>query len=373
MNHAVLSASTSHRWINCPPSARLCEKFKYSPSVYADEGIAAHTLCEHKLKEMLGMDSNFSFEDFNFYNEEMNEFATEYALFCTELLDAAKNTCKDAIILIEQKLDFSKYVPDGFGTGDAVIVSDEKVHVVDFKYGQGVEVTAKDNTQMMCYALGALLLFDSIYNIKQVSMTIFQPRRSNISTFNISVQELYTWAEKILKPSAQLAYEGKGEFNVGNHCRFCKVKAVCKKQAEYNMELAKLDFKEPSLLENNEIAELLPRLDEFISWANDLKDYALKKALHGTKFEGFKLVEGRSSRKYLDEEKVASIVEKSGYDPYERKILGITNMTKMLGSKKFEELLGEQVYKPKGKLTLVPKEDKRSEVDIFNEFKENQL
>ena len=245
------------------------------------------------------------------------------------------------------------------------------LQIIDFKYGLGVLVEAENNPQMMCYALGALDTYDGIYDIESVEMTIFQPRRGNVSTFTISKEDLLKWAEEYLAPIAQLAYNGEGEFHAGDHCQFCKVKATCRKRAEYNMELAAYDFEEPAMLDEDEIAEILPKIDSLITWANDLKDYALQQALSGVAYKGFKVVEGKSNRKYTDENAVAETIKQHGYDPYERKLLGITAMTSLLGKKKFEELLGGLISKPPGKPALVPESDKRpalnTAIDDFND------
>lgn len=234
-------------------------------------------------------------------------------------------------------------------------------------------MSAEKNSQLSCYALGALDLFDGIYDIAQVSLTIYQPRRENVSTYTMSREELLAWAKTVLAPAAKLAYEGKGEFKAGDHCQFCKAKANCRKRAEYNLELARYDFEMPALLGDEEIAAILTKADELVSWAGDVKDYALQKALSGTKFTGFKVVEGRSNRKYTDEGAVAKAVEAAGYEPYEKKLLGITAMSQALGRKKFEELLGGLVYKPPGKPVLVPESDKRPAMNTaINDFKENE-
>ena len=212
---------------------------------------------------------------------------------------------------------------------------------------------------MMCYALGALEAFGDIYDINQIQMTIFQPRRDNVSTYTISKDDLLKWADEVLAPTAQLAYVGEGEFKAGDHCQFCKVKVTCRKRAEYNLELAKYDFEMPATLDDIEIAAILAKVDEMISWGNDIKEYALQQAQSGVHFDGWKIVEGRSNRKFTDEAAVAFKVKDAGYDPYEKKLLGITAMSTMLGKKKFEELLGELVYKPPGKPALVPESDKR--------------
>ena len=287
-------------------------------------------------------------------------------------LAAAKEKCKDPIVLIEQRLDFSKWVPQGFGTGDCVIVADETLTVIDFKYGVGILVEAEKNPQMMCYALGALQLFDSIYDIDSVTMTIFQPRRDNVSTYTISKEELLKWADEVLAPTAQLAAKGEGEYKAGDHCQFCKVKAKCRKRAEYNLELARYDFEMPSTLEDDEIEAILAKADALVSWTGDVKEYALQQAVSGKQWKDWKIVEGRSNRKYVNETAVADTVKNAGYDPFEHKVLGITAMTKLLGKTKFEELLSGFIEKPQGKPTLVPMSDKRPAMNTAaNDFKED--
>lgn len=357
--HALLSASSSHRWLNCPPSARLCEQYEDRGSSYAAEGTEAHTLGEYKLKTTLGIRAKDPTAHLAYYSEEMEECAVGYAAYIMELLETAKQSCADPVVLIEQRLDFSKYVEGGFGTGDAVIIADGTLHVIDYKHGQGVLVEAEDNPQMKLYALGALELYDDIYDIDQVSMTVYQPRRNNISTHTVSKESLYQWAEEVLKPAAELAHSGEGEFRCGDWCQFCKAKNDCRKRAEHNLELAKYDFKMPPLLEDDEIESILGRIDELISWASDIKDYAFQVALSGKQWSGWKLVEGRSNRRCTNEEAVAATVSAAGYDPYERKIMGITAMEKALGKAKFAELLGNLVEKPQGKPALVPESDKR--------------
>ena len=369
--HALLSASSSHRWLACPPSARLCEQYEDQTSEYAAEGTAAHALCEYKLKKALGMEAADPTECLSFYDEEMEQCADSYVSYVLELLGEVKGTCKDPIVLIEQRLDYSRFVESGFGTGDCVIIADGTLYVIDYKHGKGVEVSAVENPQMQCYAIGALELFDGIYDINAVCMTIYQPRRANISVFTMSKDDLYAWAETVLAPTAKLAYEGKGEFCAGEHCRFCKAKAVCRKRAEYNLELARYDFELPSTLEDTEIEAILGRLDDLISWASDVKEYALQQAVSGKEWNGWKLVEGRSNRRYISESAVADIVTKAGYDPYEHKVLGITAMQKMLGRSRFDELLTGCIEKPQGKPTLVPESDKRPALTtILDDFKE---
>ena len=357
--HALLSASASKQWLNCPPSAKLCSEIEDRASPYAQQGTDAHELCEYKVQVALGNKATDPTENLEYFDAEMENCTDEYRNYVVEQLEEAKKFCNDPIVLVEQRLDFSKWVPQGFGTGDCLIVADDVLHIIDFKYGLGVIVNAEHNPQMMCYGLGALDIYDGIYDIKTVKMTIFQPRRDNVSTFTMSKDELLSWADTVLAPTAKLAFEGKGEFKAGDHCTFCKIKATCRKRAEYNLQLAQYDFEMPANLDETEIAAILPKVDDLVSWVNDIKEYALQQALSGTKYDGYKVVEGKSNRKYVDEGAVASIVTDAGYDPYEKKLLGITAMTSLLGKTKFAELLGELIEKPQGKPTLVPETDKR--------------
>ena len=365
--HAFLSASASHRWLNCPPSAKLCEGMPDEPSPYAQEGTDCHELCAYLVEKALGKTVQDPREHLSYYSAEMQNCAEEYCAYVMEQLEAAKKYCADPMVFIEQRLDFSRWVENGFGTGDCIIVADQVLQIIDYKHGLGVLVEAEGNSQMMCYALGALEAFDGIYDIEEVSMTIFQPRRDNISICSLKRKDLLDWADMVLAPTAALAYEGKGEFKAGDHCQFCKAKAICRKRAEHNLEMAKYDFAMPDTLDEIEIAAILPRIDQLIAWGNDLKDYALFKAQSGTHYEGFKVVEGKSNRKYTDEDAVAKTVTDAGYDPYEKKLLGITAMSSLLGKKKFEELLGSLVYKPPGKPALVPESDKRPAINTAAE------
>lgn len=374
--HAYLSASASHRWLACPPSAKLCANIPDQASEYAQQGTDCHELCAYLVEKALGREVIDPTENLTYYDAEMQNCAEEYRNYVLEQIEATKEFCKDPQVMIEQRLDFSRWVENGFGTSDCVIVADEVLQIIDYKHGLGVLVSAGDdehggNSQMMCYALGALEVFGDIYDINQIKMTIFQPRRENISTYTISRDDLLKWANEVLAPTAQLAYVGEGEFKAGDHCTFCKVTATCRKRAEYNLELAKYDFEMPATLDDTEIAAILEKVDEMISWENDIKDYALKQAQSGVHFEGWKVVEGRSNRKYTDEEAVAFKVKDAGFDPYEKKLLGVTAMSTLLGKKKFEELLGGLIYKPPGKPALVPESDKRpamnTAIEDFNE------
>lgn len=364
--HAILSASGSHRWLNCTPSARLELEFENTTSEAAREGTAAHALCEHKVKKFLKKRSKRPVSDYN--SDEMEECTDAYAEFVMEQYEEAKKFCKDPVILIEQKLDFSCYVPDGFGTGDCIIISDDKLHIIDFKYGQGILVEAEHNPQMMLYALGALEIYDALYDIKEVSMTIFQPRRENVSTWTISIEDLKAWAEKELKPKAQMAYAGDGEYLPGEWCTFCKAAVKCRARAEEKMRLARMEFKMPPLLTDAEIEEVLTVLPDLTKWANEITAYATEAAIHhGKEWNGFKVVEGRSNRKYRDELLVAEAAKEHGYtDIYRQSLIPMTEMQKLMGKSAFEEILGDLIYKPPGKPTLVPNTDKRPAMNVTN-------
>ena len=361
--HSVLSASGAHRWMACMPSAQLEQQFPNETSIYAEEGTAAHDLAEHKLKKALKMRSRKPTSKYQ--SDEMDEMTDLYVEYCLELIEKAKETCSDLQILIEQRLDFSDYVPEGFGTGDLVVVGSGTLHVVDFKYGRGVVVSAEKNSQMMLYAIGALSLFDMLYDIKKVSMVIVQPRVDNFSTWEITVEELLKWAEEELKPKALLASTGGGEFCAGDHCRFCRAKNQCRARAVKNLELLKYEFQDPSLLTDEEIAEIISLAGELSKWAGDVYTYATALAINeGRQWDGFKLVHGRTRRKYVDEKAVAEAAKEAGYtDIFKQSLITITEMERLMGKKKFRDILGSLVEKPKGKLTLVSETDKRQAVD----------
>ena len=365
-DHAVLSASGSHRWLQCLPSARLELEFKDNETSAAAEGTAAHALCEHKLKKALHMRSKRPVSDYN--TDEMEEHSDAYVEFVLEQLALAKQSCKDPLVLIEQHLDFSCYVPQGFGTGDCIIIADKKLHIIDFKYGMGVLVDAVENPQMKLYALGALEIYDSLYDIEEVSMTIFQPRRENISTWTISAEELINWAENELRPKAKMAYNGEGEYLPGEWCTFCRAAVKCRARADEKLKLAQSEFKLPPLLTDSEIEEVLSKLSDITKWANEIMAYATDAAVnHGKVWDGFKIVEGRSVRKYKDEDSVAEAAKANGYkDIYRQNLITLTEMQKLMGRTKFEEILGDLIYKPPGKPTLVPLSDKRPTMNVSN-------
>lgn len=349
--HALLSASASHRWLNCTPSARLELEFEDKGSEAAAEGTAAHALCEHKLKKALKMRSQKPVSVYD--SDEMDDYTDGYVSFILEELAEARQSCSDPIIHIEQRLDFSKYVPDGFGTGDCIIISERSLHIIDFKYGQGVLVDAEKNPQMMLYALGALEMYDSLYDIDEISMTIYQPRRENISTWMISVEMLKEWAENTLVPRAALAFAGEGEYCCGDWCTFCKAKVKCRARAEANLRLAQYEFKPSPLLSDDEIEHILSRVTDLTKWANEIAAYAQDEAVNnGKQWNGYK-------------------------DIFKKSLISITEMEKLMCKKQFAEILGELVYKPSGKPTLVPVSDKRpaiirdepkDEFDIIPQF-----
>ena len=365
-DHAVLSASGAHRWLNCLPSARLELEFVNNESSAAAEGTAAHALCEHKLKKALHMRSKRPVSVYN--SDEMEEHSDAYVEFVMEQLELAKQSCTDPLILIEQRLDFSCYVPQGFGTGDCIIIADRKLHIIDFKYGMGVLVDAVDNPQMKLYALGALEIYDSLYDIEEVSMTIFQPRRENVSTWTIRVEDLKDWAEKELKPRAKKAYDGEGEYLPGEWCTFCRAAVKCRARAEEKLKLAQSEFKLPPLLTDSEIEEVLSKLSDLTKWANEIIAYATDAAVnHGKEWHGFKVVEGRSVRKFKDEDAVAKVAKANGYkDIFRQSLITLTEMERLMGKSKFEKILGDLIYKPPGKPTLVPLSDKRPAMNVSN-------
>lgn len=370
--HAVLSASSAARWIACPPSARLNAEKSDAPSEYAAQGTDAHTLCEYKLRKALGERVRDPTKKLSSYDSEMEECAEFYVQFVMGLVAQLREESADTMVSVEQRVDFSDFVPDGFGTADTLIISGKTVCIVDYKHGKGIEVSADHNPQMMCYALGCVQMFDGLYDIESIWMIIFQPRLSNISEFTISKAELLSWAADTLAPAAKLAHAGEGAFCAGGHCQFCKVKATCRKRAEYNLELARYDFEMPPTLEDAEVEAVLAKADTLATWVSDIKEYALQMAIQGKQWTDWKLVEGRSNRKYTDEAAVATTVKEAGFEPYEQKLFGITAMTALLGKSKFEELLGSLVVKPQGKPTLAPMSDKRPAMNTAAEdFKES--
>lgn len=367
--HAVLSASSAHRWLNCTPAPRLEEQYPDSSSDAAAEGTAAHELAEHKLRNLQGLPSTLTSTDW--VTEEMDDYTDDYVDNVVAELDRAQKNSPAAFLAIEQRLDFSHIVPDGFGTGDALIVGDGTMTVIDLKYGKGVEVSAAGNPQMALYALGALTQFGMIYNIETVRMVIFQPRLNNVSVDEVSVTELMQWADTVVKSRAQAAINGEGELNAGEWCRFCRHAPQCTAlAAKYFAPIPKQDDEvtpaapAPETLTDDQIAQIVTWSGELKKWLSTVEKFALDKANSGHTYPGLKLVEGRSVRRYTDEAAVAAAVEQAGHDPYEKKLLGITAMTKLLGKKQFQDTLGDLVHKPQGKPTLVPESDKRPALQV---------
>ena len=355
--------------MSCTPSAQLEQQFPNETSTYAEEGTAAHDLAEHKLKKALKMRSRKPTSKYQ--SDEMDDMTDLYVEYCLGLIEKSKENCQDLQVLIEQRLDFSDYVPEGFGTGDLVVVGSGTLHVVDLKYGRGIIVSAEKNPQMMLYALGALSLFEMLYDIEKVSMAIVQPRVDNFSTWEITVEELLKWAEEELKPKALLASTGGGEFCAGDHCRFCRAKNQCRARAVKNLELLRYEFQDPSLLTDEEIAEIIGLANELSKWASDVYTYATAIAINeGRQWDGFKLVQARTRRKYTDEIAVAKTAKEQGYtDIFKQSLITITEMERLMGKKKFGDVLGSLVEKPQGKLTLVSETDKRQAVDpVQSEF-----
>lgn len=370
--HAILAPSGASRWLNCTPSARLEATFPDKAGEIAREGTLAHSLGEMLLRYKLKQITKAIFqrtckviEADKLYDASMQEHADAYSVFVLERFSDAQAHTKDAMIHLEHKLNLTDYIPEGFGTSDAIIIADGVMDLIDLKYGKGVHVSAERNKQMMVYALGALRDFDFIYDIHTVRMTIFQPRIDNFSSWDMPVADLREWAEKELKPRAALAFEGKGEFVPGSHCQFCRARAVCKALADYNLQLAKHEFRDPSLMTDDDITDVLARADMFTSWLKAVDEYALDEAVtNNKKWPGFKLVEGRSNRTYTDANLVAVKLLGAGFAEnmiYKKEVLGITAMEKVLGKKEFQEQLSNLIIKPPGKPTLVSENDKRPE------------
>lgn len=370
--HAKLSASGSKRWMSCTPSAKLEEDFPDQTSDFAREGTFAHELSEIFLQLHVGQITKATFtrrlnkmKKEEFYSQEMEDYVQVYVDLVIERINEAKAKSGDAIVLLEQRLDFSEWVPEGFGTGDVVIISGDSIEVIDLKYGKGVPVSAEGNTQMRLYALGAINQFGILYEFENVLMTIVQPRLDSISTDEVLADDLLNWADEYVKPKAQMATNGEGEFEAGEHCRFCKVRFTCRARAEANLEMAKHEFQKASLLSHDEIGDILLQATELQKWAKDVQDYALDQAeKHGAKFPGWKLVEGRSNRKYTDENQVLEKLKQ--YYPAESvtktALLTLSNLEKTIGKKHVQDFVGDLIIKPAGKPTLVVESDKRPEL-----------
>lgn len=384
--HALLGASKAEQWINCPPSARLQESIPDTRSEYAEEGTLAHELSEIKLRRILfpcdskerkrldkAMETikkqTFSRqgEEILIYGPEMEDATQDYVELVIERYMEARNRSADAVILLEERLDYTEWVPEGFGTGDTVIIADGVLEVIDLKYGKGVPVSAIGNPQLRLYGLGAWFAYSYLYDIREIRITISQPRLDSVSTDSLSVEDLLNWAETIVKPAAELAFKGEGKCRAGDHCKWCKVKGNCRARADENMEALEYEFKEPALLTNEEIGPMLYIADRLKTWAKDIEDYAFGQALKGENIPSWKLVEGRSKRIITDQEKLVAAfltanIDKDKYlKPQE--LYGITDLEKKIGKKEFKALAGDLVIKPPGKPVLVPETDKREELN----------
>lgn len=386
--HAKLSPSAAARWINCPGSIALSGLCPPPGSTsYADEGTAAHSLAELKLRKYLGELTGPQYtkaanevRKSGFFDGEMEETTELYKDRVLEELAAAGD---DAELMVEQHFKLDRWVPDCFGTSDAVVIGGDTINVIDLKYGKGIKVEAEGNPQLRLYGLGAAGLFGDIYDFSKVRMTIIQPRLDHVSSEELPLADLLKWAEDVVVPAAKLCGEDDAPLACGDWCRFCPGKAICRKRAEYNLELAKEDFKLPKLLTDDEIGDVLRRAEQLSSWVKDVSDYALKEAESGKHFNGWKLVEGRANRKYADEIKVAKALKAAGFQEaviYEKRLLGLTAMAKVVGGdKKLTGILNVEgkdplIVKPKGAPTLVPESDKRptisSAAEAANDFKE---
>lgn len=376
-SHALLSPSSSHRWIHCTPSPRLEEKIEEQSSSFAEEGTCAHALCEVKLLTALERDATHAEADYGaladrWYNQEMEDCTTEYVQAVLEKYNTCKRDTPSTKIFIEKRLDFSPWIPNSFGTADAVIVTNNRIEVIDFKYGKGVQVYAERNTQMMIYALGAIADYELDYDIKSVRMTIIQPRLFHISEYEISKEELMAWADNELVPQAKKAYDGEGEQVVGEWCRFCKVKSLCRKMACTAITESEAN-KDKRLITDDDMPRLLTLIPSIKKWCEDVESYALAQAIQGHQWKGYKIVEGRSKRVISDEQTLVENLINNGYEEgilYKKDLKGITELEKTIGKKTFSQLSEGCITKSEGKPTLVPESDKREPLNINNAFED---
>ena len=370
--HARLSASAADRWIHCPGSIKLAEDLKLpnTGSAYADEGTMAHSVGEWKIlnaeKGPAYQKAKKSWESSEYWSEEMNEATTAYSEEVQRIFLESLQKDASTVRMVEQKIDLTPWIPGGFGTSDAVIIGAGEIHVIDLKYGKGVKVEAQGNPQLRLYGIGSAALFSDLYEFETVVLHIIQPRLDHISEERIPLEELQAWAEEVIKPAAKEASEGSERQACGDWCRFCPARAVCRARADENLKLAQLDFKKPMALSKEEIAEVLAQIDKLQAWAKDVSDYALERALDGEHYDGWKLVEGRANRRYSDEAKVAQQLISEGFNEamlYERKLLTLTAMEKLVGKKRINEMQDAGlIVKPQGKPVLVPITDKREEL-----------
>lgn len=374
--HARFSPSSGKRYLSCPPSLLLEEQFPDEQSPFAAEGSAGHEMAEYLINKHLKKRTKRPVSDY--YSDELMEAVEDYTAYAVSQIEEAKRNCENPFFGVELKVSLADRVEGCFGTADMVVVDDRKIHIIDLKLGKGVMVDAERNVQLMIYGLGVLDMLDFLYEIETVELTIVQPRIEHFSTWEISAEELLSWGKEVFEPGAAKALSGEGEFMAGDHCRFCKVRFTCRARAEEYLKLAQMEFAEPALMSDEEIAEVLSKADALKKWAEEIYAYAQNEAVVNHKeWPGFKLVLGRSNRKYTDETDVAEAAKKAGYtDIYKQSLIGITEMERLMGKKKFNEILGSFVYKPEGKVTLVPDSDKREAVKTATaeaDFKEETL
>jgi len=360
--HARFSPSSANRRIHCPPSLLLEEQFEEGESVYAAEGTAGHSLAEHLIRKYLKLRTKRPTS--KYYTDELINAVDEYVAFVIGEIEAARRECEHPIILVEQRVDASEYVDNCFGTADMVIITDKVAHIIDLKLGKGVPVHAEENPQLMIYGLGVLHMAESLYDIETVRMTIFQPRLYNSSSWDVSPDYLRRWGEEVLRPAGAKAMIGAGEFEAGTWCRFCRARNQCRARAEHFLEMAKMEFRQPALLSDEEISEIISKADELSKWANDIYAFAQDQAInHDKHWPGYKVVEGRSIRKFTSDEEVIEAAKEAGYkDIFKHSLISLTEMERLMGKENFNNILGRLVYKPKGKLTLVPESDKREAI-----------
>lgn len=374
--HARFSPSSGKRYLNCPPALLLEEQFPDEQSPFAAEGSAGHEMAEYLINKHLKKRTKRPVSDY--YSDELMEAVEDYTAYAVSQIEEAKRNCENPFFGVELKVSLADRVEGCFGTADMVVVDDRKIHIIDLKLGKGVMVDAEKNVQLMIYGLGVLDMLGFLYEIETVELTIVQPRIEHFSTWEISAEELLSWGKEVFEPGAAKALSGEGEFMAGDHCRFCKARFTCRARAEEYLKLAQMEFAEPDLMSDEEIAEVLSKADALKKWAEEIYAYAQNEAVVNHKeWPGFKLVLGRSNRKYTDETDVAEAAKKAGYtDIYKQSLIGITEMERLMGKKKFNEILGSFVYKPEGKVTLVPDSDKREAVKTATaeaDFKEETL
>lgn len=379
-SHAVLSASSSHKWLVCTPSARLEEQFPNKTSEYMEEGTLAHEIAEFKVRSyFLEAISKSAYTRRLNKLKEKQHFSQEMLIHTDTYLEYIKGeslkTSSKPFIALEQKVDFSRYVPEGFGTADCIMISGNDLHIIDFKYGKGVKVDATENPQMKLYALGVLFQYGMLYDIKQIRMTIVQPRLDSISEFSMPKDALIEWGENVVKPQAEKAFMGIGDFVQGDHCRFCRAKGACEFRAKENMKIVEeIQEKYNGIISDKEVGEMLSKTDGIEQWLQDLKEYALQQILKGKEVPGWKAVEGKSNRKLVDIDKAFEILEANGYKSeilYEKKPLTLTQLEKTIGKANVAKAIGDYIEKPKGAPTLVKSTDKRESFKISaqEEFK----